>query len=1154
VRTNPNAPAYISVGFSPQNIAEQAFFETAAEFPSTGGNEQPPRSQTVQARIAGSSRLVFSVPNGINQIPYTLNALLNWSQFDLSVAPVAVPAPVMLIPIHILAGAVATAAIRTLGQPMMTRGVAVTQPLSAPPPSPPPATPQFLANHPTVLEHVLKQNPQLLSSSPGVAQGLTQLKQQAARPTPQTLQAATQMAQAAFQSVANLGGILTRILTIQQPDPLWTAIEAPYRLFISPSSYGAWAHSIAPVAAANGWTELWHTRLGVRESNGQASEDSAYQRIVRAIWSPDYSPRPANHYDASNPSSPDSQPFRTSLDHLDHYNLVRLTSDFNNNLNVQPVQVNRLMLSSLGAWMDMEGAWPMTPADAAQKLDVIAWTHRATMGRDNYVRVVYQGFLFPFGHVASLVKVTERKFERGPDGNIAAYLRQRMYVVVRQHEKLYPVPGQPNGGREFPFRMVQITTQTTPSLDDPTKPPAAISGQAAFWPYVGGQPFQFHVIAEDLEGQQSEFTIPLIFVDLSVGFGGPALNNVISGYNNEVHSLGRSATSVSGAKVAYAPSSKPGDTSLTTTGLTLGAAPLPGSPQTLQILDQAAFYPGIAQADVRIPAIAQLIGSNATTTIQLDHTYIASGMPNPGGPVVGHANAGQVFALLLNPVSMDFAGSGAGDKAGGVVNPSMTIVGLSRVLGPVGGKPASMSAREGSTPTLGGGILAPPPPTDPLQAIKSGTFNPQDIFATLENAKILGGVSLKDVIQTLTNRDLSAEGGALKIKTRTIFPTFPNGQENVLAPPLAVETTVDWTPALQDVPSSNPIFIASKYKDNSTKATLEIIASLHTDFSNSPKPTYSITGTIKNFQIDFFPEVEEVIKIGFDEFKFTSGTGKKLDVTPNISGVEFLGPLSFVNQLQSILNGNKDKLNDPPSLDVTPTHVKVGYTLDLPDVSIGVMSLQNLGLGAALFLPFTDSEGPASVSFNFCSKDRPFIMSYCGFAGGGYFALAVSLRGVESIDIALEFGGNLSVNLGVASGGVSIMAGIHLSLGSKEASVTAYIRLHGYLSVLGLISISLTFYLSLSYEFASGNLVGQATLTVEVDVLMFSKSVDITVEKTLTSTGGMSGSLYPDSLPAVDLGGGAEPRPPLPHPGPPRLTDLMSGSDWRMYVLAYAAA
>ena len=74
------------------------------------------------------------------------------------------------------------------------------------------------------------------------------------------------------------------------------------------------------------------------------------------------------------------------------------------------------------------------------------------MGRDHYVKVVYKGYLFPMGHRASLVKVTERKFmpmaaAAGlgialPDVPFVAYLKQHMYIVVQQHEREYSPEGR----------------------------------------------------------------------------------------------------------------------------------------------------------------------------------------------------------------------------------------------------------------------------------------------------------------------------------------------------------------------------------------------------------------------------------------------------------------------------------------------------------------------------------------------------------------------------------------------------------------------------------------------------------------------------------------------------------------------------------------
>lgn len=120
---------------------------------------------------------------------------------------------------------------------------------------------------------------------------------------------------------------------------------------------------------------------------------------------------------------------------------MRLTSDsLIPGFTPEPVEVNRLMLTALGAWLDVSGAWSPLP-DPSEQLDISEWRHIATMGRDHYVRVVYEGFLYPLGNAAALVKVTERIFEPVASGTMlgsrAAYLRQRFFIVVREPERAY---------------------------------------------------------------------------------------------------------------------------------------------------------------------------------------------------------------------------------------------------------------------------------------------------------------------------------------------------------------------------------------------------------------------------------------------------------------------------------------------------------------------------------------------------------------------------------------------------------------------------------------------------------------------------------------------------------------------------------------------
>ena len=196
-----------------------------------------------------------------------------------------------------------------------------------------------------------------------------------------------------------------------------TAIEAPWRLYLSPNYSGTWAHSPTPVTLSER-TELWHTRLAVRTepSTQQFNADETIPPRVRAVWSPDYSPGaiPGHPEPPFDPNSA-SAPFRMSLDPDDRDQIVRLSSDFYLSVavaNVEPytpvsIATDKLYLSSLGAWLDVEGDWtePL-PFAFDQTFSVEQWRHRATMARDSYVRVVYAGFLLPFGNRASLVKVT----------------------------------------------------------------------------------------------------------------------------------------------------------------------------------------------------------------------------------------------------------------------------------------------------------------------------------------------------------------------------------------------------------------------------------------------------------------------------------------------------------------------------------------------------------------------------------------------------------------------------------------------------------------------------------------------------------------------------------------------------------------------------
>jgi len=523
VRDNSEQPAYIIVHFPPQHIAEQAFFEVDKKLPvkdayrppevdpdpdadKPGGD--PLRPPPIHARLSGPSRLVFEVPEEVQKIDYTLQALLNWTNYKLSVAPTALPPPPP----------------PTRFKQFRQRDSLEFRPLQ------PEAKALPSANNPGPASQVMLAAT-TITRPPATARGQATTRQPGVMIRPE---------------LVTPGLLKAALLVIREPKATETAIEAPYRLIISPSELAGWVHAASPVKH-HGRVELWHTRLGVKSTSGGIFdrqyeyewEDGKFRvvqvasadifselRSLRAIWSPDYSKDIPPH---------SNQPFRMSLDKRDRCELVWLTSDFFiPNARSRTVHADRLMLTPLGVWMNTQYAKELP---VGKGLSVEAWRHEAVMGRDQYVQVVYKGYLFPFGHRASLIKVTERKFHTERTGRIA-YLRQRMFIVVREPEKTYPAFGEPNDGRRMPLRRVRITTLVTPNLDKPEDskvPGTGPSPQSAFWVRVANQDFRFQITAEDWDGQECDFSIPLIFIgvenvpghEFGLAFDKSVMSNVV---------------------------------------------------------------------------------------------------------------------------------------------------------------------------------------------------------------------------------------------------------------------------------------------------------------------------------------------------------------------------------------------------------------------------------------------------------------------------------------------------------------------------------------------------------------------------------------------------------------------------------------------------
>ena len=842
--------------------------------------------------------------------------------------------------------------------------------------------------------------------------------------------------------------ILPLILLPRAPPWNVTALELPYRVILSPLLPSSWVHS-KKLVTHQGRTELWHTRLTAAQD--EVGPDTPTK--VRAIWSPDY------------PSGADissEKPFLMSLSAWDRQKLVINMAgfhDISDGVPYNPIssQSRRLHLSSLGALLDVEGSWETLPDSS----DILKWRHLTTLGRDQYVRVVYMGFLCPFGHAAALVKLTERKFEshnNDPNKRIAV-LRQRTFLQVLEGKKHYDGSNHPIGGKNFPFRTVEIITQVTPDLS--TRGEGAshleeigetiyedqVQPENVFWPVVHGRDVLFDIAATDINGNRITFSMPLLFIGK---FGNQLKSErIIAAYNANNES--RRYAEIGGMTVCFAPrkletdDDPKGDPQLPTKKIVFNASGV-----IIKSNTRPNFYPQIQKANVGIRPLQKLLQQpDAVTAMEYADIYLQHGFDSP--------NIGEIFfkTLALDGLPLTF-GEGVNepksDMLGALVTPSMNIKGLSRVMGPAGD----------------------------ITEIVNGNFNPTTFF---EGAKIIGGVELTDILDVVTS---------------LVGDDVPKMLSREL--PDRVEASFDWTTGIN---KSDPLNLFIPNADLDGDSTQLVMKSFITTPLENPNETnYEAKAELNNFKINLFG----FIIIWVEDLKFVSKKGKKSDVTVDLrrgqEAVQFGGPLEFVNELRNIIPFNG--FSDPPNISVTPSGIAASYSLNLPSINIGIFTLSNISLGAGFNLPF-DSR-PASVRFNFSERQNPFSLTVSMLGGGGFFAIAVSTQGVQEIEAALEFGAAVAIDFGVASGGVEIKAGIYfhwLQTQDDHGSVelAGYVRLHGELSILGLISASLTFNLVLSYEkittgaTGESKVWGEATLVIEIEILFFSIDVSVTCRR-----------------------------------------------------------
>jgi hypothetical protein len=327
--------------------------------------------------------------------------------------------------------------------------------------------------------------------------------------------------------------------------------------------------------------------------------------------------------------------------------------------------------------------------------------------------------------------------------------------------------------------------------------------------------------------------------------------------------------------------------------------------------------------------------------------------------------------------------------------------------------------------------------------------------------------------------------------------------------------------------------------------SMDLNAVIVTSLDPNVPSTTTVVGQIRDFEIDLFGDSGPTyfIRIPFDSLTFHARTGRKTDVQVQIAdeGIQFQGALSFVQDLANYLNFDGSGL----VINTAGSAITAVLTLAIPSIGVGVFALENLAFSAGVAIPYNGD--PVRFDFAFCSRDNPFQLEIMMFTGGGFVGLGVGADGVELLEFSFDFGLGISVDIGIASGQVSLVGGVYFesqTLPSKKQDVqlTAYVKASGGISALGIVSVSVEFYLSLGYENVGGqsSLTGTAEMSISVHVLFFGGTVGFSVSEKFggsDTSGDALGAAGPDALES--------------HPSN-HFGDAMTQQDWTDYCAAFA--
>lgn len=829
--------------------------------------------------------------------------------------------------------------------------------------------------------------------------------------------------------------------------PTETFVEMPQALFLSPGVGGRFVTQAQP-RTFGAITELWRMRLGRERTIDGASvvlEPPHTEVRVRAIWTDDHQ---GDVPSADWPILHDEFPRLPTR--LDERHLVRAMGDHDMDLEYpahEAATVDRLWLSLAGGWLDVAGSFSGGV--------LASWAQRVAAGRDVHVRVAHRGWLAPFGNVASVIQVADRRFEVDAAGGVTAPLRLREFLSVSPNTVDVDTlaVAMPNAGRELPFRSIDLVSNFIAEISRLPIPGAA--DDVVFVPtaVADGVPVQLDYTAIDRTGvQQASFTLPGVFVRTDAESDDIAA--VISYYQDPAADVG--ATDLGGQPVAYAdelPGTEgDGKTTLPSWAMSFTVGD-PTSPASLPdgVLP---LVPAMDTAAVVDDKVDTLRGQDAEPfTVRMAGVWLEHGLDLGVNVALG-------FLDLDIPITLPFSGGGSGITA-----PDLNVGQLTALLGPA------------------------------VELLAGDEWDPTAALG--DTALFLGSVQLDKLIAKLNiGGDVLAEAGLPRYDIELHRP-----EPDALPDALCISLT--WNPTLQSF--GDTLIVAQDPKLDDSPFPADAQGELDfllkhciplDDLDAEPETTVDVT--VRNIMIQL-PPPKPIIAVAFTKIRFLDPPDGPADVDVEIAAVRFLGALTFLDPIQEFLAG----LGGGPRVEIRDDAVQADLTFPLPDISLGVLGITGLEVGTGLVIDLTG--GPLRAAFNLGTRSDPFTLSVMGFGGSGSVELEASPHpfGIVRLELSLAFVIELSIDVVVAKGSLRASFGASLELtailvdGEVSADVTlgAFLDILGEVQVLGLISIVVQVLLTLEYTASTGVLVGEATVTASVDVGFIEKEVSFTISQ-----------------------------------------------------------